>query len=1583
MKCQLANLTAVIIFSGEAGETIAEQSYHNTTTTTRPSTMADSKKSSKKSTRSVPSHLKYPRYRKASPGGHSGDRGSKGGASSSGSLKTTPSMLMDQFRAANDPAHQQTLVRPMPPKIVEFLNIEDYSTQTKCDVAIDEPLFQPYPSEVAFSQFEAFGTYTQRLYFRNNDAFARRIKILPPDTPFFTVSPVFDDPNLANPKDGKVAAGMEVCYVVTFLPREKRDYEYSLVCVTEREKFVLPVRASGTRACLDFPDSLSLGISPVKHEATHTFLVRNVGEKPTKFTLSATEPFGVFPRHGFAGPDTSVQVSVLFTPPEAREYTGELTLEYESGQVAYVRLDGMAQNVNVHLSSQILDLDPAYISLTSQKTIKIYNRSDIPVKFSWKAFGTPAEESAERNRLHQEINRMEAMERQNLELQVFDDEEKEGRGSPDSSSSSFSSSRPEVEGGDEGELVGGEEDDGDSSDEEHDGEGGIPMNKRRELAALSRKYKHLRRAVEEDELHFADDSFRIEPSSGDVWANSEFEFTISFSPESAADYACLGFLEVVGRETRLPLKMQATGIGPQAAFSYDVLDIGDVFVNSEHSYTLTLENHGDIVADFDLKPSETPFGPKFTFSPDSGSLAVGDSQEIEVKFCSEILGEFSEHFHFHLRGTSRPLSAHFKGHVVGPTFHFDVDDLDFGVVSYEFLNNRVVSLYNTSEIPMTFTLRVPQDGKFLDKEFDISPNTGTIEPDGRVEISIDFISTHVRKYEMYLTVDVESVGEGLLSIPISGECRLPEVVLALDEIDYGSSFLRYPYTREIVLKNDSDQRARYEIQPQAEHSTLIGTFATDSGRKGTIDARGSTSIPITLTCEKLGKINLPMLVRVAGSEKPALSCALCAQCVGPNVVLTPTVEEGIDFGPTTCLVDTSRELVLKNDSLIPAPFRCYFKNPKSVYRIDIHSGMLAPQESITLTITAHLDDTIMHKEQLNVLVHEGASISFPLTARGIGTTLFCQENVFDIKFGHKFTSQQAERRYLIQNRGRRTQSLQWINKSKLENDEKQHKEWLDQMREIKLAGVGSSKDGDDGGAKKKKKKGKKAPPKPEPRPAIFTVEPEEVELKPGTACWFSVYGKSLSDCDTFEEVLVCESKLAKEKNFKQVLECKSSATFISPCLQLSSDVLDFAYTWEEGVALKEFVQTLHMENITELPLEYNLKTSQPFQISTHEFVLQPNEKTSVDVTFNPGYRDDRMSHVAESTLVATYRNHPKKDIIQLTGEINFPNVLFDYTTVDFGTVLNDTTKTVSVRATNTSKIDADVQWVFEEGANVEVSSPTKGKKKFGVGAKKKKALPIIPINQVFDILPIRSLLRPGESEVVEFAFYAHSNREFKTTAVAVVKGGPEYPVKLQADASTIIHRIDCKFLDFGKVPYHSKDEVKEFNLLNPGQVPYDFRIRMDQLSRPDILLVQPSAGRIYAGDKQKISVTFRPGIPDRIMEQLMIDIAHFEPIVFPVYGHGIFTSCHVSLPRSDANDESWLTALDEAKRAREGNTGVDPRFSPPTIDDDDEVESSWNFVKLDDDGTRKKARGGACGQGCIGQGIEAPSTGNSTRQSWV
>ena len=60
---------------------------------------------------------------------------------------------------------------------------------------------------------------------------------------------------------------------------------------------------------------------------------------------------------------------------------------------------GVAENVNVYLGHTSVEPDPAYISLSSQKTVKIYNRSEYPVKFAWKAFANLFEETDERARL--------------------------------------------------------------------------------------------------------------------------------------------------------------------------------------------------------------------------------------------------------------------------------------------------------------------------------------------------------------------------------------------------------------------------------------------------------------------------------------------------------------------------------------------------------------------------------------------------------------------------------------------------------------------------------------------------------------------------------------------------------------------------------------------------------------------------------------------------------------------------------------------------------------------------------------------------------------------------------------------------------------------------------------------------------------------------------------------------------------------------------------------------------------------------------------------------------------------------------
>lgn len=134
---------------------------------------------------------------------------------------------------------------------------------------------------------------------------ARCVKIIPPDSKLFQVYPskknklkIKGAPKLEKPADvdnmsTRVAPGMEISYVVKFSPETKQDYSYDLMIVTEREKFIVPIRAVGYRSMLDFPDTLDFGLVPVKHTAEKPVMIRNIGEKTTKWHIKVPEGFKV------------------------------------------------------------------------------------------------------------------------------------------------------------------------------------------------------------------------------------------------------------------------------------------------------------------------------------------------------------------------------------------------------------------------------------------------------------------------------------------------------------------------------------------------------------------------------------------------------------------------------------------------------------------------------------------------------------------------------------------------------------------------------------------------------------------------------------------------------------------------------------------------------------------------------------------------------------------------------------------------------------------------------------------------------------------------------------------------------------------------------------------------------------------------------------------------------------------------------------------------------------------------------------------------------------------------------------------
>jgi len=79
-------------------------------------------------------------------------------------------------------------------------------------------------------------------------------------------------------------------------------------------------------------------------------LLRNIGEKPTKYKILTNPPFSVDVAEGFIEESKINQVIVTFLPTESTVYQDEITLQYDGHLEASVQIMGESHNDNVYLS---------------------------------------------------------------------------------------------------------------------------------------------------------------------------------------------------------------------------------------------------------------------------------------------------------------------------------------------------------------------------------------------------------------------------------------------------------------------------------------------------------------------------------------------------------------------------------------------------------------------------------------------------------------------------------------------------------------------------------------------------------------------------------------------------------------------------------------------------------------------------------------------------------------------------------------------------------------------------------------------------------------------------------------------------------------------------------------------------------------------------------------------------------------------------------------------------------------------------------------------------------------------------------
>lgn len=950
---------------------------------------------------------------------------------------------------------------------------------------------------------------------------------------------------------------------------------------------------------------------------------------------------------------------------------------------------------------------------------------------------------------------------------------------------------------------------------------------------------------------FENDNFSVIPSSGTLFGLSTQEITVIFHPKLSTNYNINTYLDISGRQDRIPINIIGTALGPRAVFNYDVLDIGDVFINSIHNYNINITNIGSIKCDYALSSNNSSV---INIIPNNGVLDVDQSHLLEIIVTSNCLGEFSEFFEFNLSGSPNPLILQVKGHIVGPTFTYNLNKIDFGKISYSFKYTKAIELINTSTVPFEYKLYIPQDST-IKPEFRITPNSDIVQPKETKKIEITVISEILKKYNYSLVIDIVGVGNGLYSVPIDAVTETAEIVINPLEVDFGDCFIKYNYTKDISVSNVSDIDARYHIQLQDDKSKLHGCYTLDS-YDGVIPAFNSITIPITLIAYKIGIIKFSIYFYVVGSTKPPFIVTLSSNTKGPTISCNIN---SLNFGSIPCITPNTKTITLKNNSLIAAPFIANIKlQTKSVFSLSTYEGVIEPEKTVDVDVTAILDDNVTFNDQITYLVEDGPTLNIPLIAKGINTSLLIKDINGVLDFGNIFTKKRTTVEITVENRGRRTQHISWLNKS------------------LKLSENAAKK------ANLLKNDEKKGPTKP--INPCFKIQPLQFSIEPLTSCTFAVAAYSETKKNVSEEFTL-NSKFDGDIRTTESILLTINSNFINPLIESNPNKLVFKYI-STNADSNRYEQNITIKNVSLLPLECLLIVKEPFTIPNSTFTIQPDEVRDVIVSFNPIYKNNYISENVSENIIIHYKGLTQTDTIPVTARIVFPNIQFKTNSIDFGSIMNYQSKSEIIELINAESVSVDYKWVLE-------LSNTQSNPQYA-----------------FDIQPIEGTLPPNSTSNTIIKYNGLPNSNTYMTAKCVVTNGPSYNILLKGESSMIVYRLDKLFINFGIINY-TDTRTNEFNIINTGPVPFSYSIRLDNLINKNIINVHPTSGEILSRGTQKITVSINCRIPDQIIENILLEIAHFEPIEFPIYATGNYNNILIDKPIIEP--ENWSYYISESK----------------------------------------------------------------------
>ncbi|XP_076659704.1 hydrocephalus-inducing protein homolog [Halictus rubicundus] len=995
-----------------------------------------------------------------------------------------------------------------------------------------------------------------------------------------------------------IAPGLSNSYTLKFIPENKIDYQYRLRFATNVGEIVVPIIAIGPRGILDFPDRIELPTTAVKIMSSKTIFVRNVGHAPTVFTIYSDRAcFGIEPSKGRLEEEETLQFTVRFSSRKAGDFEGRLCLEYETGFSINDRGERLdidvccsAENLPIRVDRSCVRMEETYLGLSRSKTLTIHNGSDHIVKFKWmllKDLDADEQRRAEYRKLFHLVYESELVRSADLVH--------------------YNVCLPDIH-----QLV------------------------------YQRIYTDEIESLKKETFPYNNISFMLSPEEGEIWPQSSTDITVLFRALEVGEISNTAYLESVHLKCCRD-SLCGTGKGPYFRLNVLTIDMCNVYLCSVHNFEVVVANKGHIPGTLIYKPKPSDFGGMIEVTPTLLCLKPDEHKSFNLRFTSNRKGDFVERLDFIVKESLEVHSLHIKGCIVFPELRFDKETLEFDETPLGFSNKRDVYLHNLSLVPVTFSLRMLNDGhqapltheEFAKaqtkpsfpsnpREFFVTPKAGVISANGFCKLKVIYTANIVGEGETKMEVDLWDTDSDALALTIKFCGVVASLSIVPREILSDFCFLNHPCTKTFAVVNASDYDGFFYLQSQLvseSHPTIYSV----STNQGLVKAGQRKAISVTIIATVLGEQTVSIHMLTLGEESPKVACNINYIGQGALVSTEPTV---LNLGEISVLEDTPTNFLVINNSPIPAQFTVSMEKPNLLWSVDPDSGYLEPNKSMKIDVKLRLRDVGKFYDKILLIVVGAAAACVELRAFGVGCSVVFEPHIFPVyDLGFLFSHQKVHQTITLKNYGTNAYQIVWSNTPHV------------QLNRGQLMGMQTAKF--------------------EMKPLVLEIEPEEEKVVDCELFWeknecvtedWYVFGKTLT---ALRRELIGVSTFKATLNEPQIFFNKKELRFrVDVC-----PYDDVRHQTEELVVTNR--SKLHVNARISVKAPFRILTNEEKQLQHMKIILYDGQATTIRLFFSVDGANNLYSRNYVGVLQFEYDEHPSKDKIVCKGFVNLPNLVLE------------------------------------------------------------------------------------------------------------------------------------------------------------------------------------------------------------------------------------------------------------------------------------------------------------------------------------